>query len=132
MGGLPPRPRENPHPLKGVLASFGFALEGLRYAWREQRNLRVQGLFALLALGLAFWLRVDPVPILLASGLVLSLELVNTALEALTDLAAPTYHPLAKRAKDTAAASVLLASLFALLVGLFHLLPPLLGRLGLS
>jgi diacylglycerol kinase (ATP) len=132
MGGLPPRPRENPHPLKGILASFGFALEGLRYAWREQRNLRVQGLLALLALGLTFWLRVDPVPILLASGLVLSLELVNTALEALTDLAAPTYHPLAKRAKDTAAASVLLASLFALLVGLFHLLPPLLRRLGLS
>ncbi len=132
MGGLPPRPRENPHPLRGVWASFRLAWEGLLYAWQEERNLRVQSLLALLALGLTLWLGVDPVPILLASGLVLSLELMNTALEALTDLVAPTYHPLAKRAKDTAAASVLMASLFALLVGAFHLLPPLFRRLGLS
>ena len=68
----------------------------------------------LLALGLGLWLGVDLVPILLVAALVLSLELVNTALEALTDLASPVYHPLAKRAKDTAAAAVFLASLFAL------------------
>ncbi|MGQ9692383.1 MAG: diacylglycerol kinase family protein [Thermaceae bacterium] len=131
MGRLPPRPREDPHPVRGFLAAFRFALEGLLYAWREERNLRLQSAFGLLAFLLALWLGTDPVPILLANGLVLGLELMNTALEALTDLAAPTHHPLAKRAKDTAAASVLLASLFALLVGAFHLGPPLLERLGL-
>ncbi|SDE72824.1 Diacylglycerol kinase [Thermus arciformis] len=86
----------------------------------------------LLALGLGLWLRVDLVPILLVAALVLSLELLNTALEALTDLASPVYHPLAKRAKDTAAAAVLVASLLALLLGLYLFLPPLFARFGLS
>ena len=71
-------------------------------------------------------------PILLVAALVLSLELVNTALEALTDLVSPVYHPLAKRAKDTAAAAVFLASLFALGLGVYLFLPALWARLGLS
>ncbi len=112
--------------------SFLYAWEGLAYAWRVQRNFRLQAHLGLLALLMALWLGVDPVPVLLLIALVLSLELLNTALEALADLASPVYHPLAKRAKDTAAAAVLLASLLALLVGLYLFLPPLLSRLGLS
>lgn len=132
MGRLPPRPREDPHPVKGVVRSFLHAFEGLAYAWRVQRNFRLEVYLGLAALLLALWLGVDPVPVLLLVALVLSLELLNTALEALTDLASPVYHPLAKRAKDTAAAAVLLASLLALAVGLYLFLPPLLLRLGLS
>ncbi|WP_051913547.1 diacylglycerol kinase [Thermus caliditerrae] len=132
MGRVPPRPREDPQPLKGVLRSFGYAWEGVRYAWRVQRNFRVEVCLAALALGLALWLGVSLVPVLLLTVLVLSLELLNTALEALTDLASPVYHPLAKRAKDTAAGAVLLASLTAFLLGLYLFLPPLLARLGLS
>ncbi|TBH21845.1 diacylglycerol kinase family protein [Thermus thermamylovorans] len=132
MAGLPPRPREDPRPLKGVLRSFAYAWEGVGYAWRVQRNFRLQVYLGLLALGLALWLGVSPLPVLLLIALVLSLELLNTALEALTDLVSPVYHPLAKRAKDTAAAAVLVASLSALLVGLYLFLPPLLARLGLS
>jgi len=97
-----------------------------------QRNFRVEVCLAALALGLALWLGVSLVPVLLLTVLVLSLELLNTALEALTDLASPVYHPLAKRAKDTAAGAVLLASLTAFLLGLYLFLPPLLARLGLS
>ncbi|AEV16480.1 Diacylglycerol kinase [Thermus sp. CCB_US3_UF1] len=115
-----------------MVRSFGYAWEGVVYAWRVQRNFRLEVYLGLLALGLSLWLGVSPVPVLLLIALVLSLELLNTALEALTDLASPVYHPLAKRAKDTAAAAVLLASLLALLVGLYLFLPPLLGRLGLS
>ncbi|MGC8876146.1 diacylglycerol kinase family protein [Thermus sp.] len=132
MGGVPPRPREDPRPLKGVLRSFAFAWEGLAYAWRVQRNFRIEVLLGALAVGLGLWLGVDLTPILLMAALVLSLELLNTALEALTDLASPVYHPLAKQAKDTAAGAVLVASLFSLLLGLYLLLPPLLARLGLS
>ncbi|WP_022798799.1 diacylglycerol kinase family protein [Thermus islandicus] len=132
MGGLPPRPREDPHAVKGILRSFAYALQGLAYAWRVQRNFRLEAYLGLLALLLALWLGVDPLPVLLLAALVLSLELVNTALEALTDLASPVYHPLAKQAKDTAAAAVLLASLLALLVGLRLFLPPLFRHLGLS
>jgi len=92
----------------------------------------VEVALGLLALGLGLWLGVDLVPILLVAALVLSLELVNTALEALTDLVSPVYHPLAKRAKDTAAAAVFLASLFALGLGAYLFLPALWARLGLS
>lgn len=132
MGGLPPRPREDPRPLKGVLRSFGHAWDGVRYAWRVQRNFRLEVGIGLAALALALWLGVSLVPVLFLIALVLSLELLNTALEALTDLASPVYHPLAKRAKDTAAGAVLLASLVAFLLGLYLLLPPLLARFGLS
>jgi diacylglycerol kinase (ATP) len=75
------------------------------------------------------WLRVDLVPILVCCSLVLSLELINTAVEATVDLASPELHPLAKRAKDFAAAAVLIAVLFSTLVGLLALGPPLVARI---
>ena len=57
----------------------------------------------------------------LAIGLVLSAELLNTAIEAVVDLVSPADHPLAKRAKDVSAAAVLAASLAALAAGIFVL-----------
>ena len=59
----------------------------------------------------------DLVPVLLCCALVLTLELVNTALEALVDLVSPTYHPLARIAKDAAAGAVLIAGVGSLAVG---------------
>ncbi len=103
--------------------AFGHALAGLAYAWQREPNFRVEvaigGLAVLLGLGLG----VSLVPILLAVGLVLGFELLNTALEAALDLLAPSPHPLAKAAKDAAAAAVLVASLVALLVGVYLFLP---------
>lgn len=107
-----------------------FAFAGLAFAWRTQRNFRIEGGCALLAVGVALLLRAPLSPILLACALVLSLELVNTALEALVDLVSPQFHPLAKVAKDAAAGAVLLAALFALLVGAVELLPRLVTLLA--
>lgn len=64
----------------------------------------------------------------LAIGLVLAAELLNTALEAAVDLVSPDDHPLAKRAKDVAAAGVLAASLAALAAGAFVLVAALGAR----
>jgi len=64
----------------------------------------------------------------LAIGLVLATELLNTALEAVVDLISPQEHPLAKRAKDVAAASVLAASLAALAAGLLVLIATIRAR----
>lgn len=61
----------------------------------------------------------------LVCALVLALELVNSALESTLDLVSPEFHPLVKRAKDAAAGAVLVAALFAVLVGLWVLGPPL-------
>lgn len=56
-------------------------------------------------------------------ALVLSLEAINSAIEYLVDLASPDFHPLAKKSKDIAAAAVLIAAIFALIIGLLIFLP---------
>ncbi|UBV43621.1 diacylglycerol kinase [Deinococcus taeanensis] len=106
--------------------SAGFAWAGVQHAYRTQGNFRVECWAALLALGAAGLLRAPLTPVALACALVLSLELLNTALEAVVDLVSPGVHPLAKVAKDVAAAAVLIASAGALLVAADVLLPRLL------
>ncbi|AFZ65843.1 diacylglycerol kinase [Deinococcus peraridilitoris] len=108
-----------------------FALSGLAHAWRTQPNFRTEVGCAALAIILAVLLRVPLTPILLSCALVLSLELVNTAIEAVVDLVSPEFHPLAKIAKDAGAGAVLLASVFALLVGASEFLPRLWSAAGM-
>ncbi|GGR85303.1 diacylglycerol kinase [Deinococcus sedimenti] len=110
--------------------SAGYAWAGIRHAYRTQANFRIECWAALLALGAAGILRAPLAPVALACALVLSLELVNTALEAAVDLVSPERHPLAKVAKDAAAAAVLIASAGALLVAAGTLLPALLEFLS--
>lgn len=81
------------------------------------------------ATALAWWLEAGLAPVLVMSAVVLSLEMVNSAIEAVVDLASPELHPLAKIAKDAAAGATLLAALVSVLVGLVVLGPPLLTRL---
>jgi len=126
-----PKPGSDPLPLRGLRASFAYAWAGLRFAWKNQRNFRLEVYIGGLALGLAWWLGVNPVPVLQLIALVLGLELINTALEAVVDLASPNYHPLAKAAKDIAAAGVLVVSGIAAVIGIFLFFPPLVSRLGL-
>lgn len=97
--------------------SAAFAWAGVAHAYRTQANFRIEVACGVLACALAVALHAPLAPIVLCCALVLSLELVNTALEALTDLASPALHPLAKIAKDAAAGAVLVASLGALVVG---------------
>ncbi|ASN80847.1 diacylglycerol kinase [Deinococcus ficus] len=111
--------------------SAGFAWAGLAFAFRTQANFRIELVCAALAVLAALWLNVPGAPVLLACALVLALELMNTAVEAVVDLVSPDVHPLAKVAKDASAAAVLLACLGALLVAGVTLLPALLARLGL-
>lgn len=110
--------------------SLRFAWTGVRLAWRTQPNFRVEVWLGLLALALTLWLRAPLLPILLVSAAVLTLELLNTSIEAVVDLASAEHHALAGAAKDLAAAAVLLAAVVAVLVGLMVLGPPLLQRLG--
>ena len=104
----------------GLGAMFGYAFAGLAEAWRTQRNVRIHAVLAIVAVGGGIWLRLPApawVAVVLAIGLVLVAELLNTALEAAVDLASPAEHPLAKQAKDIAAAAVLVAAVIALATG---------------
>ena len=110
--------------------SLGHALEGLQALFHYERNFRKHLLFGSLAViaGLILQLTINEWRLMLAIFLVLIAETLNTIVEAVVDLVVgQTYHELAKRAKDVAAGGVLLAALFAVIVGALVMLPAL-GR----
>lgn len=103
------------------------------YAFRTQPNFRFEVISALavLAAGGYFGIsRMEWIACIVCISIVFLAELVNTALETLTDLVSPQYHALAGRAKDLAAAAVLVSALLAAVVGLLIFVPYLLGRCG--
>ncbi len=122
------------HPLLrwliGLIRSFGFAFAGIGAMLRTQRNAQIHtaatvvvalaGLF--LGASLGEWIALS-----LSIALVLALEALNTALEAVVDLVSPQPHPLAKKAKDVAAGAVLIGAVGAALVGCLIFLPKLLA-----
>jgi diacylglycerol kinase (ATP) len=121
--------------LRNRLASFGPALAGLRHVLRTQPNAWVHAAISLAVILCGLWLQLDLASwALLVSmmGLVWVTEFLNTALEAVVDLASPRHHEVAKIAKDVSAAAVVIAALAAVVVGLLVLVPPLLSRLSLS
>ena len=119
--------------LSRTVRSFGYASEGLTYLARTQPNFRVHLLATLAVIGTAVGIGATAIEIgvlVLAIGLVLLGEALNTAVEALVDLTSPVVHPLAKVAKDVAAAGVLLASAAAAITGVVVLGPRLYGLLA--
>tara|TARA_Y100001968_G_scaffold279789_1_gene275928 strand:- start:1903 stop:2361 length:459 start_codon:yes stop_codon:yes gene_type:complete len=115
-------------------ASFRYAFQGLIYAFLSQRNFRIHLLFGTFAFGLGVWLQLNFIHLavlVLTVAVVLVLELINTSIEAVVDLSiGRRFHPLAKIAKDCAAASVLVASISSLFIATLLLFPPFLSRLG--
>lgn len=117
-----------------LLASFKYAAAGIYFMLRTQRNMRIHVVAGFASFSLAVYLALPPLQLALVavvSSLVVICEMFNTAIENAVDLATHRRHPLAKAAKDVAAAAVLAAALNAILVGLLLLGPPLLKRLGL-
>lgn len=115
-----------------LVKSFRNALSGISYVLRTQRNARIHLAITITVLAFGLWLGLDLegwVPLVLAAGLVWTMEFLNTALETAIDLASPQEHPLAKIAKDVSAGAVLLAAAAAAVVGSLILGPPLLTRL---
>jgi diacylglycerol kinase (ATP) len=108
--------------------AFRHALRGWWYVIRTQRNAWIHALITTLVVLLAFWLGLsvrDWAVLLLTIAMVWTAEFINTALEAVVDLASPQHHPLAKVGKDVGAAAVLIAALTSILIGLLILGPPL-------
>ena len=117
------------------LDSLRHALRGLALVLRTQRNAWIHAAVSALVIGVGLWLRIsthDWADLLLAIGLVWMAEFLNTALEAVVDLASPAAHPLARAGKDIGAAAVVIAALTAAGVGGMILGPPIWLRLGLD
>lgn len=100
---------------------MGFAFEGLRYAFSNQRSLRIESIIAGIIVVIGFALdisRLEWVIVIISIFFIIGLELVNTAIEAVVDLVSPEYHPVAKVAKDVASAAVLTSGVGGLVAGL--------------
>tara|TARA_B100000214_G_C23497628_1_gene414636 strand:- start:11 stop:469 length:459 start_codon:yes stop_codon:yes gene_type:complete len=120
---------------KDLPTSFLYAGKGLKYAFSTQRNFRVHVVFTLVALALGLLLELnksDLAIMTLTATSVLLVELLNTAIESVVDLAiGKRFHPLAQIAKDCSAGAVLVASISSLLIAILLLFPPLLKTLGI-
>lgn len=118
--------------VRSRLAAFRHAFEGWWYLLRTQRNAWIHAVITVAVVALGFWLglpRGDWVAIVIAIALVWLAEFLNTALEAVVDLASPEHHALAKVGKDVGAAAVLIAAGTSVIVGLLVLGPPLLEKI---
>jgi len=114
------------------IISFKYAFKGWWYVIQTQQNAWIHALITILvfAMGLRLGLPArDWATLLLTIAMVWTAEFINTAIEAVVDLASPDKHPLAEVGKDVGAAAVLIASLAAIAIGLLILGPPLWHRL---
>ncbi len=114
------------------LRSFVHAFHGWAYVMRTQHNAWIHAMVATLIFIVSLWVGLPPrdwALLILTIAMVFTAEFINTAIEAVVDLASPTHHPLAKVGKDVGAAAVLVAAMAAVLIGLLILGPPLLEKL---
>ncbi len=112
------------------VVSFKYAFEGLVSALKQEPNLKFHFLAGILALLLSFILRIsktDFTLIIFLIGFVISVELTNTAIEAVVDHVIQSNHPGAKLAKDISAGAVLIAALTAATIGALIFLPYIYG-----
>ena len=118
--------------IRSRLHAFRHAFRGLWYVIKTQRNAWIHVVITILVVALSLWLGLSTlewVGLILTIAFVWMAEIINTALEAVVDLASPQQHPLARVGKDVGAAAVLIAALTAALVGVLILGPALWERL---
>ena len=128
-------PSSSPFTVKRRLLSFRYAFSGWAYVLRTQHNAWIHAVASLAVFAVAWWLRLpgrDWAVLILTIMAVWMGEFINTAIEAVVDMTMPDPHPLAKIAKDVAAAAVLVGACGAILIGILLLGPPFLARLSLN
>jgi diacylglycerol kinase len=108
------------------LKSFLFALNGLSEAIRHEKNFRIQFVIALLVIGAGFFFSVSAMEwmsILICIAMVLSFEIMNSAIEKLCDFVCPSINPAIKKIKDLSAGAVLLSAIISFIVGCIIFIP---------
>lgn len=119
--------KESKFGLNKFIKSVGYALEGIKYGYTAGQNIIIMTVLAVLALILGFVFEIDKmefIVILLLIGIILPLELINTAIEAAIDLHDGNKRSThGKIAKDCAAGALTIASIMAFIIGLVIYIP---------
>lgn len=103
-----------------------YALEGVFASLKQERNMKIHFVMMILVIIFGFLMKISYYEWLICIfliGWVISLEIINTAVEAIVDLCSPDYHPLAKLAKDAAAGAVLVSAVASSIIGLIIFIP---------
>ncbi|MED3661528.1 diacylglycerol kinase family protein [Ureibacillus sp. FSL K6-8385] len=111
--------------MRNFFRSFRFAFEGILLASKE-RNMRFHLVSAVIVVIAGLWTRLSALEwlvLIITIALVIGLEMVNTAIEYVVDMASPDFHPMAKAAKDVAAGAVLVFAIASVIIGLIIFLP---------
>lgn len=108
-------------------------LDGISYVTKNEKNFKREIALGIIALILSYILKIDKIEfiiILTMICLVLTAEIINTAIERTVDLVTKEYHELARIAKDVSAGSVLVTSIFALIIEIIIFMPKIITLLG--
>ncbi len=109
-----------------LIKSFGYAIQGIRYCWKQELNFRIHILATVIVICLASLLSCSPIEwviLILNMVLVLSLEMINTAIEKICDFLSPFTKPQIKIIKDASAGSVMLAAAGSVVTGALIFIP---------
>lgn len=112
--------------LEKRVESFKYALNGLKIVFREEHNARIHLIVSLIVIACGFIFHISTVEwiiICFAIGLVISMEIINSAIENLSDFVSPEYHKLIKKVKDLSAAAVLVCTISSVVIGILIFLP---------
>ena len=118
---------------KRLINSFKYAGQGIIQTYKGEQNLRIHITIAILVIIFGFLLKISYLEwlvCLVLIGLVLMSEFINTAIEYVVDLISPDPHPLAKAAKDTASAGVLMMAIISATIGLIIFIPKIIDWIG--
>ncbi len=108
-------------------------LDGISYVTKNEKNFKREIALGIIALTLSYILKIDKIEFIIVLTmicLVLTAEIINTAIERAVDLVTKEYHELARIAKDVSAGSVLVTSIFALIIGIIIFIPKIITLLG--
>ncbi len=112
--------------LQRQIKSFQYAFKGLSYVFRNESNMQVHVIAAIVVVLAGFFFqisRLEWVAVVGAISLVMTAEAINTSIEAIVDLVSPKQHELAGRAKDVAAGAVTISAIGAVIIGVLIFLP---------
>ena len=118
--------QKQPFSLRDRIKSFDYSIQGVVMFFKNEHNARIHAVAAVSVIALGWYCKLNRMEwcwITLAIGFVILAEMLNTAIEYLTDLVSPEMHPLAKKTKDVASGSVLIAAVMAVVIGLFIFIP---------
>ncbi len=118
---------------KRFINSFKYSLSGIKYAFKTEINIKIMLIIGLIAITLGIILKISITRLIIViflTGVILSLEMINTSIENTIDLITEKYNPKAKIAKDCASASLTILSLIAIIIGIIIFIEPIIKLIG--